>query len=275
VINDITVIIVSYKSKKTIFNCIKSIERFNKILIFDNSNDKELKKNIKKKYPKIKFFLSKRNIGYGQGYNYLLKQVKTTYALLITPDTSLKKGTVKKFLYSLKEFGNNFSLLGPYKQNKNFMLENKKIFCKAELILGFCMIINLNNINKNDFFDKNIFLYLEDIDLCRRLINHNQKIFINKYFIVNHTGAKSSDLGKNAFDQIRNWHWMWSQYYFFKKYNGNLLALLKFLPKLFLTLGKYYVLCLFQNENKNRYKYRAKGLFSSIIGKKSYLRPNI
>ena len=48
-INDITAIIVSYKSKKTIFNCIKSIEQFNKILIFDNSNDKELKKNIKKK----------------------------------------------------------------------------------------------------------------------------------------------------------------------------------------------------------------------------------
>ena len=45
-INDITVIIVSYKSKKTIFNCIKSIERFNKILIFDNSNDKELKREI-------------------------------------------------------------------------------------------------------------------------------------------------------------------------------------------------------------------------------------
>ena len=35
-------------------------------------------------------------------------------------------------------------------------------------------------------FDENIFLYLEEIDLCRRLRNAKQKIFITKnlkYFI--------------------------------------------------------------------------------------------
>ena len=58
-----------------------------------------------------------------------------------------------------------------------------------------------------------------------------------------------------------------------KKYNGNFLAILKFLPKLIIILCKYYILHLFQNENGNRYKFRANGLFSSIIGKKSYLRP--
>ena len=125
-IDNITVIIVSYKSKKTIFNCIKSIGHFNKILILDNSNDKELKKKLKNKYSKIKFFLSKKNTGYGAGYNFLLKKVKTPYALLMTPDTSFKKGTLSKFLLSLKKLKNNFTLMGPYKQNKNFSLERKK-----------------------------------------------------------------------------------------------------------------------------------------------------
>ena len=137
------------------------------------------------------------------------------------------------------------------------------------------MLINLKNIPKNYFFDKNIFLYLEDIDLCKRLINNNQKIYVNKSFVVNHLGAKSSNLSKYEFDELRNWHWMWSQYYFFKKYNGNFLAIIRFLPKLIVILGKYYILYLFQKENRNRYKYRAKGLFSSMIGKKSYLRPRI
>ncbi len=273
-INNITVIIVSYKSKKTILNCIKSIERFNKILILDNSNDQKLKKEVKKKNSKIKFFLSKKNNGYGAGYNFLLKKVKTPYALLMTPDTSFKKGTLNKFLLSLKKFQDTYCLMGPYKQNKNFALENKKIINGARLILGFSMLINMKNINKNNFFDENIFLYLEDIDLCRRLINSNQKIYINKSFEINHIGAKSSNLDKNDFDQIRNWHWMWSQYYFFKKYNGNFLAVTKFLLKLITTFSKYSILYLFQNENQNRYKYRAKGLFSSMMGKKSYLRPN-
>ena len=272
-IDNITVIIVSYKSKKTIFNCIKSIGHFNKILILDNSNDKELKKKLKNKYSKIKFFLSKKNTGYGAGYNFLLKKVKTPYALLMTPDTSFKKGTLSKFLLSLKKLKNNFTLMGPYKQNKNFALERKKTINEARMILGFSMLINIKNINKNNFFDENFFLYLEDIDLCRRLINNNQKIYINKSFIIDHIGAKSSNIGKNEFDKIRNWHWMWSQYYFFKKYNGNFLALTKFFSKLISTSVKFIILYLFQNENQNRYKYRLKGLFSSMIGKKSYLRP--
>ena len=272
-IDNITVIIVSYKSKKTIFNCIKSIGHFNKILILDNSNDKELKKKLKNKYSKIKFFLSKKNTGYGAGYNFLLKKVKTPYALLMTPDTSFKKGTLSKFLLSLKKLKNNFTLMGPYKQNKNFSLERKKTINEARMILGFSMLINIKNINKNNFFDENFFLYLEDIDLCRRLINNNQKIYINKSFIIDHIGAKSSNIGKNEFDKIRNWHWMWSQYYFFKKYNGNFLALTKFFSKLIATSVKFIILYLFQNENQNRYKYRLKGLFSSMIGKKSYLRP--
>ena len=272
-INNITVIIVSYKSKKTILNCIKSLDQFNKILVLDNSNDIELQKKIKKKFSKVKFYLSKKNSGYGVGYNFLLKKVQTPYALLMTPDTSLKKGTLDKFLNSLKDFSDNYSLMGPYEQNKKFVKENKTIINKADLILGFSMLINLKNINKNNFFDKNIFLYLEDIDLCKRLIKNGKKIYVNKLFIVNHLGAKSTNLSKDDFDKIRNWHWMWSQYYFFKKYNGNFLAILKFLPKLIIILCKYYILHLFQNENGNRYKFRANGLFSSIIGKKSYLRP--
>lgn len=273
-INNITVIIVSYKSKKTILNCLKSLVKFKKILVLDNSNDKDLKKNLKK-FSKVKTFLSKKNSGYGVGYNFLLKKVQTPYALLMTPDTSIKKGTLKKFLNSIKKFPDNYSLMGPYEQNKKFALENKKIINKANLILGFSILINLKNINKNRFFDKNIFLYLEDIDLCRRLINNNKKIYINKSFVVNHVGAKSSNLNKSKFEKIRNWHWMWSQYYFFKKYNGTFLAIIRFLPKLIMILTKYYIMYLFQNENHNRYKFRAKGLFSSMIGKKSYLRPEI
>lgn len=273
-INDITVIIVSYKSQITILNCIKSIKRFNKILILDNSNDKKLKNYIKKKYSKIHFFLSKKNIGYGAGYNFLLKKVKTPYALLMTPDTSFKEGTLNKFLISLRKFQDDYCLMGPYKQNKNFGLETKKNINMARLILGFSMLINIKNINKNNFFDEKFFLYLEDIDLCRRLVSAKKKIYINKSFLIDHIGAKSSNLGKNEFDQIRNWHWMWSQYYYYKKYNGNFLAITKFLSKLIVTLLKCSVLYLFQNENYIRYKYRAKGLFSSMIGKKSYLRPD-
>ena len=57
---DITVGIVTFNSEKVIFECLKSIKRIKKIIIFDNSNDQKLKKKISLKYPKIKFVLSKK-----------------------------------------------------------------------------------------------------------------------------------------------------------------------------------------------------------------------
>ena len=47
--------------------------------------------NLQKKYPKIKFILSKENIGYGRGNNLILKICKTPYLLILSPDTILKK----------------------------------------------------------------------------------------------------------------------------------------------------------------------------------------
>ncbi len=58
--NDITVGIVTFKSEKVIFQCLKSIKKIKKIIIFDNSNDIKLKNKVTKIYPKIKFILSKK-----------------------------------------------------------------------------------------------------------------------------------------------------------------------------------------------------------------------
>ena len=58
--SDITIGIVSFKSNKVIFNCLKSIKKINKIIILDNSKDINLKKKIKKYFPKVKFFFSKK-----------------------------------------------------------------------------------------------------------------------------------------------------------------------------------------------------------------------
>ena len=57
---DLTVGIVTFNSEKVIFECLKSIKRINKIIIYDNSNDIKLKKKILSNYPNIKFILSKK-----------------------------------------------------------------------------------------------------------------------------------------------------------------------------------------------------------------------
>ena len=61
--SDIIISLVLFKSEKVVFQCLKSIKKVKKIIIFDNSNDIELKKAVINKYPNVKYILSKKNRG--------------------------------------------------------------------------------------------------------------------------------------------------------------------------------------------------------------------
>ena len=41
------------------------------------------------------------------------------------------------------------------------------------------------------FFDENIFIYLEEMDLCKRLKKNNKKIFLAQNVIIHHVGGSS------------------------------------------------------------------------------------
>ena len=70
---NLTVVIVTFKSEHVIDNCIASISDQIKIIIIDNSNDKKFKENIEKKYKNVECILSSSNLGMGPGNNLGLK----------------------------------------------------------------------------------------------------------------------------------------------------------------------------------------------------------
>ena len=86
-IDQLTVVIVTYKTNKQILDqCIKSILGKAKILIVENSYNKELKLSYEKNFPNLEVFLTGSNLGYGGGNNKGLSLVKTKYALISNPD---------------------------------------------------------------------------------------------------------------------------------------------------------------------------------------------
>ena len=89
---NLTVIIVTFKSEKVIHDCIQSIDSEIKILIIDNSNSKIFKENLEKKYENVSCILSEKNLGMGAGNNLGIKNVKTDFAfifLAIIDDTNV------------------------------------------------------------------------------------------------------------------------------------------------------------------------------------------
>ena len=137
------------------------------------------------------------------------------------------------------------------------------------------MFFNMKNVQKSNFFDENFFLYLEEIDLCKRLRLMNIKIFIDPSIKVKHLGGSSHDSTINKpMELSRNWHWMWSTFYFNKKHYGYLFALIKILPKFFSSLSKFIFCKIFLKKNKSDiHKHRILGIINSVLLRKSWYRP--
>ncbi len=132
------------------------------------------------------------------------------------------------------------------------------------------MLINKSKYQDNTYFDDNFFLYLENDDLCLRTKKKGEKIFVITKALIDHSGG----IGKtDEIEQLRNWHWMWSKFYFNKKHYGYLIALKNISFNFISAVIKYLIYLLIMKKNKRKiYEMRIKGIFNSIMGKKSWFR---
>ncbi len=276
---DLTIIITSFHSSDKIFNCIESIEKSIKIIVIENSNDGKLKEKIHSKYQNVECILSKENLGYGAGNNLGLSKVETSYALILNPDVTLNNDAINKFFISINNL-EDFGIIAPISQNEkynNFNINDDKEIKEVDNVKGFAMFLNMKNLKQVNFFDENFFLYFEEIDLCRRLKKNNSKIFIDPTIKVSHLGGTSHNAEiENPMELSRNWHWMWSTFYFHKKHYGYLSALLKILPKLSSSLIKFIIfLTTLQKYKSEIYKHRLSGIINSVLLRKSWYRPKL
>lgn len=268
-IKDITVGIVTFRSEKVIFKCLKSLENIKKIIIIDNSNDLILKEKIKKVYPHINFILSKKNNGYGGGNNKIFKLAKTSHVLVLNPDTILSKNCIKELVHQANLIKNKFAILAPCE--KNII---KKEIMEVDHVKGFSMLVNLSKIKKIKMFDENFFLYLEEIDLCKRLKSASEKIYICGKAKITHLSAKSSNIGFE-FEKCRNWHWMWSKVYYNKKHKSFFYAFRGAFLTILFNYTKGILFYLFNKKISQIYFLRGSGTLNAIMGKNSWYRPKI
>ena len=274
---DLTIVIVSFRSGDILHRCIKSIDKKYSIIIIENSIDDKLKFELERKYSNVECIIPKENLGYGGGNNLALSKVKTNYALILNPDVILEDKSIENFFISANKVS-NFGIIAPISEQEkydNFNHDQDTIIKEVENVKGFAMFFNMKNVQKSNFFDENFFLYLEEIDLCKRLRLMNIKIFIDPSIKVKHLGGSSHDSTINKpMELSRNWHWMWSTFYFNKKHYGYLFALIKILPKFFSSLSKFIFCKIFLKKNKSDiHKHRILGIINSVLLRKSWYRP--
>ena len=278
-IKDITIVIASFKSEKKIKNCLNSIDKQVKVLVIENSNNSNFKENLEKEFNNVECVLAGANIGYGSANNIGLKKVKTRYALILNPDATLHSSALEKFIQMTEKIS-NFAIMAPYiqeeknKSDKIYLSNTNPV--EVENVKGFAMFLNISEFKDVGFFDENFFFYFEEIDLCKRLINHGKKIYLIPEIKIDHGGGVSHDQLINAEMELsRNWHWMWSTFNYHKKYKGFFVSFFIVLPKMSSAIIKVLVYTLVFNKKKKIYYQRLSGLINAIMGKRSWYRPKV
>jgi N-acetylglucosaminyl-diphospho-decaprenol L-rhamnosyltransferase len=276
---NITFVIVSFKSSHIIEKCIRSINSSIKIIVVENSDNIEVKNYLENKFLNVEVIIAKENLGYGRGNNLGLSKVNTQYAFILNPDAALEENSLKELYKAQLKLHDDFAILAPNLSNNYGYFSKKNDVSQDEIlevdyVKGFAMLINLKSINFEKIFDENFFLFLEEIDLCKRIKNDGKKIFVIQKSKVQHLAKQASENSLNI-ELCRNWHWMWSLFYYNYKHYGTLVAYRITIGKFFSSTAKlFFSLIFFNKKNFLIHYYRLSGLINAFLKKPAWLRPN-
>ena len=293
---NLSIVIVTLRSENVIFKCLDSINHNIPVFIIENSSNFEFKNLIEKKYNNVKCTITEKNLGMGTGNNVGIRLVKTDYVLILNPDVILEPNTLEELMKSSKN-NQDFAIMSPISGNSKYpnyklyegdnLSEQDNLLLKVKSVDGYAMLFNKKKINEilekepdnknQSYFDENFFMYLENDDLCKRVIMNKGKILVARKAIINHLGGKAvNSKYREEVELSRNWHWIWSKFYFNKKHYGILKALIQGFPQFFLSTLKTIFYVISQNKIKKKiYLNRVFGFLNAMIGKRSWYRPKL
>jgi len=258
----LSIIIVNYKTKGLVKQCLKNILALDlnlvyEILVIDNNSEDKIEAMLKNKFTdeletqKIKFFQAGENKGMGAGNNYGLKRASGKYILVLNPDVVIFSQTIPNlinFISSHEEAGLVApKLLYPNRSNQ----QSRYLFPKFHLPLFIRTGLNkitqktlnaytLANkpddkphtvdwvrgsafLSTRDFllelegFDERFFMYMEDIDLCRRVKLANKQVWYVPDSQAIHYYSRDSKTNSWLRDLTRKMAWVhiisWLKYF--------------------------------------------------------------
>jgi N-acetylglucosaminyl-diphospho-decaprenol L-rhamnosyltransferase len=287
--NLLTIVFSAYQSHDLLKKVLKKLPKIYKILIIENSRDKNLKISLEKKFKNVEVIIPSKNLGLAKSYNLGIKKAKTKYIFLNNPDLRIENKSISQLLNCAQKI-KNFGIIAPvYKNEKIFKnyeifskkIKNKSSFFKKYGIFEVDLIDNSFFINKkkvgNNIFDENFFLYFETLDFCRNLKNKGKKLYVCNNIKYHHIGSKSVH---KKYDKIvkltRAFHYSWSKFYYYKKYNNYFYAIKKIIPNIIKSFKRMLIGLLTFDKNKFKIAFiEIIGILSAILFLKSFYRPKM
>lgn len=238
---DITVIIVSWNTRDLLAACLQSLREWAdglrvQTIVVDNDSRDGSRDMVAARFPEVEVINSGGNLGFGRANNLALPRVRASHVLFLNPDTELRAGALRAMLECLRakpEVGavgcrltdatGRTQPLGlqvfptPFREFVRLAFYTEALgrrwpgffhWADAEAsgfvvkIYGACLLVRREVLDRIGGFDDRYFMYCEDVDFCRRIIEGGWKLYyLNDPAIIHH-GAAASSKAPGAFSVL-------------------------------------------------------------------------
>ncbi len=250
----LSIIIVNYNARNLLKKCLDSIQQNTtvspEIILIDNHSSDGSATFIRENYPQIQFIENNENCGFSRANNQGLEISRGNYVLFLNNDTEVLSTSLEKLVQFMDEnpdvgaVGSQLlypdgsfqhstgwfpSIWNEWKM-KNIMQKldaRDKSFQEilaqqfqfqqdVDWITGACILTRFDLVTRLGGFDENIFMFFEDVDLCKRIQNAGYRIvYLPEAKIIHHHGVTykgKKDSKKVIYRQ--------SQKYYYSKHNS-------------------------------------------------------
>jgi len=255
----LTAIVVSHNSAGVLPACLAALRREGvPVLVVDNaSRDDTL--SVARRFGAT-VIANAKNEGYGRANSLGVQAAGTEFCLILNPDIVLDEGTVKALLAAAGRYP-DAGMWAPsvIEADGRFFFQNRSLLaesvlrrpvsgeardippegeCCAPFLSGACFLVRRDVFLGLGGFDPNIFLFYEDDDLCRRMLETGRALIHVHDAVARHGRGQSAPPTPERRFRAR-WHYGWSRIYIARKYGlptGAGATLLRNVPKALLSL---------------------------------------
>lgn len=211
--------IVTYNNSSIICECIESILAWTKDLDFtlyisDNNSTDGTVELIRRRFPEVIILESKKNTGFGEGHNRVIKKLNSKYHFVINPDILVTQDVFQPMSDYLEKHKDvamitprimndngmeqllpkrnptiRYTIVSKFKPFKKYRqiytreLENLDKPTDVDFCTGCFFGIRTSVFKRLKGFDSRYFMYMEDADLSRMVRQRYRIIFYPQVFV--------------------------------------------------------------------------------------------
>ena len=231
-LEEISVVIVTFNSSHILANALKSVPASCKTIIIDNASVDD-SSEVARRFG-ARYVQNDKNLGFGTACNIGAAMSDRKYILFLNPDAVLIDNALTKLLETLamhpdaaavgpkfitesgKSVWRHRSILHPQRKS-SLPAQEPEGLCCVPLLTGAAILCRRDIFEKIGGFDENIFMYFEDDDLSKRLVDAGGYLLYEPQAEVLHDFGMSSG-HSFALTRMRNKKKIQSQIFVMKKY---------------------------------------------------------